>query len=183
MALKINVGFSEKLGQPDYGSVGASCNLECELDAELLFRDPERFRQRVQDLYAACTQAVHDELTRRRLPSANGHTPAQNGNGNGNGNGAGNGRHSHGAENSRSAPTGSSAGSGNGPHRTAGNGRQATQSQVRAIHAIAQRQQIDLAALLFNRFSIRTPQELSLADASALIDEMKSATPAGGGER
>ncbi len=32
MALKLNVGVSRKVGLPDYGSVGASCNLELEID-------------------------------------------------------------------------------------------------------------------------------------------------------
>ena len=32
MALKVSTGFTRKLGQPDYGSIGASCNVEFELD-------------------------------------------------------------------------------------------------------------------------------------------------------
>ena len=36
MPMKLNVGVSRKVGLPDYGSVGASCNLELELDAGLL---------------------------------------------------------------------------------------------------------------------------------------------------
>ena len=31
MSLKLNVGVSRKVGLPDYGSVGASCNLETDL--------------------------------------------------------------------------------------------------------------------------------------------------------
>ena len=33
MPLKLNVGVSRKVGLPDYGSVGASCNVEVELDS------------------------------------------------------------------------------------------------------------------------------------------------------
>ena len=39
MPMKLNVGVSRKIGLPDYGSVGASCNLELELDSSLLERD------------------------------------------------------------------------------------------------------------------------------------------------
>ena len=31
MAIKANVSFTQKLGQPDYGSVGAGCTLEIEM--------------------------------------------------------------------------------------------------------------------------------------------------------
>ena len=41
MAIKANVSFTQKLGQPDYGSVGAGCTLEIEMDSNLLERDLE----------------------------------------------------------------------------------------------------------------------------------------------
>ena len=65
MPLKLNIGVSRKLGTPGYGSIGASCGLELELDAELLLRDPEALHQRAQAAYAAACRAVHEELTRR----------------------------------------------------------------------------------------------------------------------
>ena len=43
MPLTLNVGLSKKIGQPDYGSLGASCNLAVELDANLLTTGLERF--------------------------------------------------------------------------------------------------------------------------------------------
>jgi hypothetical protein len=64
MALKLNVGVSRKVGLPAFGSVGASCNLELEVDAGLLERDLDAFHARVRDAYAAARQAVHDELAR-----------------------------------------------------------------------------------------------------------------------
>ena len=43
MPLKLNVGVSRKVGLPDYGSVGASCNLELELDASMIDKDLHAF--------------------------------------------------------------------------------------------------------------------------------------------
>src|SRR5262249_35828598 len=52
--------------------------------------------------------------------------------------------------------------------------RPATQSQVRAIGAIAKRLQIDLNDLLRTRFQVKRAQDLSIKEASQLIDELKS---------
>jgi len=62
MPLKLNVGLSRKVGQPDYGSLGASCNLEVELDQSLVFDDLEGLHERIKNVFAACRQAVTDEL-------------------------------------------------------------------------------------------------------------------------
>ena len=76
MPLKLNVGLAKKVGQPDYGSLCASCNVECELDAMLLASDLDRFQEHVSEVFLACSQAVHDELSRQR--NANGDGQAAN---------------------------------------------------------------------------------------------------------
>lgn len=38
MPMTVKVGLSKKVGQPDYGSLGASCDIELELDGGLLFQ-------------------------------------------------------------------------------------------------------------------------------------------------
>jgi hypothetical protein len=60
------VGYSEKLGQPEFGSIGASCYVECELDGRLVFENPEGFQAKVRELYAACSNAAKEELARHR---------------------------------------------------------------------------------------------------------------------
>ena len=62
----------------------------------------------------------------------------------------------------------------NGNGRPRDNTRRATASQMRAINAIADRQELDLVALLHERYGISTPGELSITEASQFIDELKS---------
>lgn len=54
------------MGLPDYGSLGASCHLELDLDGSLVEGDLAGFHERVRRTYAACAQAVNDELTRQQ---------------------------------------------------------------------------------------------------------------------
>jgi len=155
MPMKLNVGLSRKVGEPNYGSRGASVNLELELDNSLV-EQPERLRERIRQLYQLAKASVDEEL------NASSPEPV-NGSGNGhsfdryrtNGNGTNNGQSVN----------------GHGP-------RQATSSQVKAIHAIAGRNRIDVARLVQDRFNVQRPDDLSISDASTLIDELK-AVPAG----
>jgi len=59
--------------------------------------------------------------------------------------------------------------------------RAATASQVRAIESIAKRQQLDLIALLRERFGANNAEVLSISEASNLIDELKAGTRNGKG--
>src|SRR5258708_9407757 len=155
MPLKLSLAVSRKVGQPDYGSLGASCGVELELAESLLFDDLDAFQRRVRDAYIACNQAVHDELARHQAPlvaqHANGRVPPGDG---------------HDPDPALAAPRAPSSPKPPKP---------VTRSQVRAILAIANRKSVDLTELLLARFGVATVESLSITDASRLIDELQAA--------
>ena len=153
MSLKLNVGVSRKMGLPDYGSVGATCNVEVELDGSLLKGDLEAFHAQVRHAYGAARRAVQDELARLQaelagtqltVPSSNGQVAAPS---------------SRPSDHSRL-------------------GKPATASQVKAIRAIARHHEADLDGLLHDEYGVTQPEELTLAQASRIIDLLKATADA-----
>ena len=144
--LKINIGHSRKIGEPNYGSRGASVHFEVEVDHGLV-EQPQALRQKIRELFVQAQAAVREEL---HGPETNGtQQPATNG-------------HQQPAPNGHQRPQ-----------------RMATSSQLRAIHAIANRQRANLSELL-QELGIGRLEELSISAASDLIDRLKSAAGAGG---
>ena len=58
--LKLNVGFSRKLGEANFGSRGASLHLELELVSGLI-QQPDKLQDRIRRLYAMARQAVEED--------------------------------------------------------------------------------------------------------------------------
>lgn len=172
MALKLSVGLQKKVGLPDFGSLGASCHVEFEIDGSLLHHDLDGFHEQVRSAFVACQQAVTDQLARQHPPEP-GITPQ----GHSRQDGLASGRD---PMTNGITPAGRIQGRNGTAPRTRSPGRSATTSQVRAIRAIADRQGIALRDHLSHRFGVQRPEDLTLADASALIDELK-ASPAGSG--
>ena len=153
MPMRLNLGVSRKLGTPDYGSVGASCGVELELDAGMLDRDRAGFEARVRDAYLAAEKAVQSELERLRPPPASA-TPRDRA--------------------APAAPRPESPGDRPGsPPRGRFEPRPATPNQLRAIRSLAGRLRLDLPALLREEHGLSRPEDLSLSQASGLIDALK----------
>ena len=145
--IKLNLGLSKKIGQPDFGSLGASCHVEVDVDGSLIDDNLDAFHDRVQQAYVACRQAVNDELARHDQQPA---SPAAS---------------------TRSQSIG------NGHGRAAGNGHRATDKQLdyarqlaRQIDELGVRRLDDLADRMFDK----PLAALTTLDASGLIDMLKS---------
>ena len=146
MPAKLNIGLSRKVGEANYSSRGASVNLEVELDSGTI-SDRQLLRRRVRSLYAMARRSVEEEL----------------------------GRSPEGASNEPVRSSNSGHPNGNG-HPTEPPAGTATQSQVRAIFAIARRQRLDPLGLIQERFHRDRLEDLSIREASSLIDDLKRGT-------
>ena len=66
--LKVNAGLTRKIGLPAYGSAGASCTIEIELDQTLVLQDATATQNRLDAVYEICRDAVERELFKYQLP-------------------------------------------------------------------------------------------------------------------
>ena len=175
MPLKTNVGVSRKVSDNQYGSRGASVNLEVELDSALI-QEPQRFLDRIRQVFRLAQQAIDEELNRQQGNGTANHATNAAGNGQGtqtshNGNGNG-----HAATN------------GNG-HQTNGNGQATNGNGNRQTGNIASEKQLNFAKqlakgipnlgvrkleTLVQKMCGKPLAALTTLDASGLIDTLKS---------
>jgi hypothetical protein len=162
MPMILNVGLSKKIGQPNYGSLGASCNVQVELPSNLIVGDLESFHRPARLADVACSQAVNDGLAWHQ--------------------GQSNGRSTKAYRPVASVPTTSAAGPQNG------NGHAADTDHGSVVSGASQRQvdYINQLARQVRGLDVRRLEELSqrmfgmpLAgltslDASGLIDCLKA---------
>ncbi len=177
MPMKLSVGFSKKIGMPNFSSKGATVNLELEVDSTLV-AEPDRLQERIRDLFGLAKASIEEELHVEPTPPAINvqHSTGQ---------AATTTRQPH-----ASGRNGTARSTTNG-YRSNGNGRQsannpppATASQVRALHAITNRLGLNLEAVLQERFDLSDAATLTVAEASQMIDELNATnTPAAGGRR
>ncbi len=160
MAAKLLVGLQKKVGLPNYGSLGASCHVEFEVDPAWIDADPDRFRRKVHQAYDACHQAVQERLAREKHGEAP--PPARF------------------ANPDRNEPPDHSGSTNDRPDPHRSYAGTATQNQLRAIFSLARRQRIDPLRLAVERFGVDRIEDLSIREASALIDELKRNAPAMG---
>lgn len=168
MPLTINVGLSRKASQ-DFQSSGVSINVTAELDQTLLAR-PDELQGRINELYEQAEVAVERQL---RLQAAQ--QPPELADGSVSVNDGGR------------APARTTGSAPNDVHANAGrsNGQPAapmTQSQERAIQAIAKRAEVDASTECRKVFGWDLAK-LTLRQASEYIDHLKVLQPSGSGGR
>ncbi len=171
MPLKLSVGLSRKLGQPNYGSLGAVCQVELELDQSLLQSDLETFQRRVQRAYVACSQAVDDELARQQQRMSHSDSAALMTGGSADVGGAGD----FGRSSGRQEPP---SGNGESHRATPRSSRgQISDKQLQYIRQLAgQISEVGMAGLptLCSRMFGKDLPVLSSFEASSLIDQLKA---------
>jgi hypothetical protein len=146
MPLTINVGLSRKASE-NYQSQGVSINLSAELDQSLL-ADPRRLQREITGLYEQAEIAIHQQASNGVTQTS--HAKSRNRTRN---------------QNNGHEQLTSTGQSGNG-HRPA------TRSQIRALHAIADRLQIDLDDECTHEFGCDV-RDLDIRQASQFIDDLK----------
>ncbi len=143
--IKLNCGVSRKVGEPNYGSRGASMNLELELESSAA-QDTKLLHEKIRRLFALARSSVDEELGLVQTPSTGASQPAQSDGG---------------------APQAAP-----GPAANGNGSRPVTEGQLRAIRAICSRLGLDQDAEAARRFQ-RPTAELSLSEASKFIDDLK----------
>ena len=68
MPLTLNCGLTKKIGEPNFGSRGASINVELELESGLI-NEPAKLQERIRQAFTIVRASLAEEL------NGNGHSP------------------------------------------------------------------------------------------------------------
>jgi hypothetical protein len=180
--LKLNIGFNRKIGEANFGSRGASVNLEIEVESGVV-REPDKLQAKIDYLFKLAKASVDAQLNGGNASQQT--QPAANNNGN-NGNGTHANANAGQANDNGNGNGHSSAGNGNGNgncngHSTAGNGNgngyHATEKQLnfasqlaKGIRGLGARRLESLTGRMFGK----PLADLTSLDASSLIDTLKA---------
>jgi len=195
--LKLNIGFNRKVGEVNYGSRGASVNLEIEVESGVV-REPEKLQAKLDYLFNLAKASVDAQLNGTSQPpqpqpaanngsSNNGSHNGANGNGthanananqaSGNGNGNGNGSSNGNGHGSYANGNGNGSVNGNGSSNGNGSGHQASEKQInfatqlaKGIRGLGTRRLESLTGRMFGK----PLAGLSSLEASSLIDTLKA---------
>ncbi len=162
MPLSINVGLSRKASK-DYQSTGVSINVTAELDSALLLK-PGELQQQIDSLYTQAEQAIDRQVK----AYAGTNTPQTNAPSN---TGSNERSRRTAPQNGRTRSNSNGNGTGNGNGHGAASGM--TESQRRAINAIAERMNVDAGQEAQDLFGTAL-NDLSIRQASELIDHLKT---------
>ena len=146
MAMKVAVGLQRKVGQPNFGSLGASCHVEFEIDPALIESNLDGFHGKVNGAFLACRQAVNAQLRQQEgsqpdLPTTATHKALPD-------------------RRPERRPEPQLGGS-------------VTPNQLKAIYGLARRNRLDPQKLVHDRFDRYVPEDLTIREASELLDELK----------
>jgi len=173
MPLTLNVGIARKLGQSDFGSLGAHCNLSVELDPAVLQGDAEALQRHVRHAYAVCSRAVNEELARQTGSEIA--PPTANGNGSAAGSVQAAAAHTAGGNGHVSATEGTNGSNGNGANGNGANGPSQKQFNyinqlARSIRGLGVRKLDSITGRMYGKPLVG----LTSLEASGLIDTLKA---------
>jgi hypothetical protein len=153
--IKLNCGVSRKVGEPNYGSRGASVNVELELESAAV-QNAELLHEKIRKLFTLAKSSVDEELGLMGNPAGS-------------------------AGAATSPPTDPPPnGQASSPAAPSGD-RPATRSQLRAIQAICDRLVLDPQQEAIRMYQ-RPASQISLAEASKFIDHLKQLLEDQGGQ-
>lgn len=169
MPLKLSVGLSRKQGLPNFGSAGATCLVEVELSSDAL-KEGAVFFDQAEKALEACRVVVEGELARYTQPASRTivmtsqpESPIR--------------ASPDTQEGSNAPPLSSEPPTCRERSSDRPNDRPATQRQLQAIERLALRLGANPSDWLYQRIGETPPHCLSLAEASALIDELQQELP------